>query len=66
MRVLGVTMMLLQIVTTILFLPLVVIGGPVIWFFWWVAFITWVVCVLAGGRRIADREIVARDRVLPN
>lgn len=54
MRVFGIVMMILQIITTIPLFPVIFIGGPVIWFFWWVAFITWIVCVLAGGKRSAN------------
>jgi hypothetical protein len=37
-RKFGIVMMVLQIITTVFLFPLFFIGGPVIWFFWWVAF----------------------------
>ena len=40
MRKFGIVMMVLQIITTVFLFPLFFIGGPVIWFFWWVAFIS--------------------------
>ena len=53
MRMFGFLMMVSQILGTVILFPVVVLGGPVIWFFWWVAFIVWIVCILAGGRRPA-------------
>lgn len=50
MRALGISMMIVQIVLTVILLPVVVIAGPVIWFFWWVSFITWIVCARSGRR----------------
>ena len=50
MRVIGIVMLIFQVVGTLFLFPLVVLGGPVIWFFWWVAFIVWIVCILAGRR----------------
>ena len=50
MRVIGIIMLIVQIVLTVILLPVVVIAGPVMWFFRWISFITWIVCVLAGRR----------------
>ncbi len=60
MRIFGFLMMFAQILGTIVLFPLIVLGGPVIWFFWWVAFIVWIVCILAGHRRPAPVQSVGR------
>jgi hypothetical protein len=51
MRILGIVMLILQLLGTVVLFPIIALGGPVIWFFWWVAFIVWIVCILAGRKR---------------
>lgn len=59
-RVFGFLMMIVQILGTVLLFPLVMLGGPGISFFWWVAFIVWIVCILAGHRRPAPAQSGSR------
>ena len=60
MRVFGFLMMIAQILGTVVLFPVIVLGGPVIWFFWWVAFIVWIVCILAGHRRPTPAQSAGR------
>jgi hypothetical protein len=49
MRVFGVLMLIIQLLSLIVVWPILLLAGPLLWVLWWIGLMVWVVMILAGG-----------------